>query len=585
MRSEVFWSNLIYNRPAGVGLWLQEMSMSESFAELFEESLKTIDMNSGSIITGVIVDIDNEWVTVHAGLKSEGVIPRAQFLNESGELEVTFGDTVQVAMDAVDDGFGETRLSREKAKRAESWQILENVYEKQEVIKGLISGRVKGGFTVEIRDIRAFLPGSLVDVRPLRENEQLEGRELEFKVIKLDQKRNNVVVSRRSVLEQENSEEREALLESLQEGQEVKGIVKNLTDYGAFVDLGGVDGLLHITDMAWKRIKHPGEIVAVGDEIDVKVLKFDRERNRVSLGLKQLGEDPWVAITQRYPEGARTMARVTNLTDYGCFAEIEEGVEGLVHVSEMDWTNRNIHPSKVVQVGDEVEVMVLDIDEERRRISLGIKQCQGNPWEEFAVLHGKGDKIKGYIKSITDFGIFIGLDGNIDGLVHLSDISWNEPGEQAVRRFTKGDEIETVILSIDAERERISLGLKQLEEDPFNNYVAVNERGAIVTGKVKEVDAKQAVLEMAEEVDAVLKASEISMDRVEDARNAINVGDKIEVKIISVDRKNRTLGVSIKAKDQAEEEAAVREHQSRESDVQPTTIGDLIKQQMDGGES
>ncbi len=559
--------------------------MSESFAELFEESLKTIDMNSGSIITGVIVDIDNEWVTVHAGLKSEGVIPRTQFLNETGELEVAIGDTVQVAMDAVDDGFGETRLSREKAKRAESWQILENVYEKQEVIKGLISGRVKGGFTVEIRDIRAFLPGSLVDVRPLRENEQLEGRELEFKVIKLDQKRNNVVVSRRSVLEQENSEEREALLESLQEGQEVKGIVKNLTDYGAFVDLGGVDGLLHITDMAWKRIKHPGEIVAVGDEIDVKVLKFDRERNRVSLGLKQLGEDPWVAITQRYPEGARTMARVTNLTDYGCFAEIEEGVEGLVHVSEMDWTNRNIHPSKVVQVGDEVEVMVLDIDEERRRISLGIKQCQGNPWEEFAALHAKGDKIKGYIKSITDFGIFIGLDGNIDGLVHLSDISWNEPGEQAVRRFTKGDEIETVILSIDAERERISLGLKQLEEDPFNNYVAVNERGAIVMGKVKEVDAKQAILEMAEEVDAVLKASEISMDRVEDARNAVNVGDEIEVKIVSVDRKNRTLGVSIKAKDQAEEEAAVREHQAKESEVQPTTIGDLIKQQMDGGES
>ena len=559
--------------------------MSESFAELFEESLKTVDMNSGSIITGVIVDIDNEWVTVHAGLKSEGVIPRTQFLNETGELEVAVCDTVQVAMDAVDDGFGETRLSREKAKRAESWQILENVYEKQEVIKGLISGRVKGGFTVEIRDIRAFLPGSLVDVRPLRENEQLEGRELEFKVIKLDQKRNNVVVSRRSVLEQENSEEREALLESLQEGQEVKGIVKNLTDYGAFVDLGGVDGLLHITDMAWKRIKHPGEIVAVGDEIDVKVLKFDRERNRVSLGLKQLGEDPWVAITQRYPEGARTMARVTNLTDYGCFAEIEEGVEGLVHVSEMDWTNRNIHPSKVVQVGDEVEVMVLDIDEERRRISLGIKQCQGNPWEEFAVLHAKGDKIKGYIKSITDFGIFIGLDGNIDGLVHLSDISWNEPGEQAVRRFTKGDEIETVILSIDAERERISLGLKQLEEDPFNNYVAVNERGAIVNGKVKEVDAKQAILEMAEEVEAVLKASEISMDRVEDARNAVNVGDEIEVKIISVDRKNRTLGVSIKAKDQAEEEAAVREHQAKESDVQPTTIGDLIKQQMDGGES
>ncbi|MGB0693240.1 MAG: 30S ribosomal protein S1 [Pseudomonadales bacterium] len=559
--------------------------MSESFAELFEESLRTVDMTSGSIITGVVVDIDNEWVTVHAGLKSEGVIPRNQFLNESGELEVAIGDTVQVSMDAVDDGFGETRLSREKAKRAESWQILENVYENSEVIKGLISGRVKGGFTVEIRDIRAFLPGSLVDVRPLRENETLEGREMEFKVIKLDQKRNNVVVSRRSVLEEENSAEREALLASLQEGQEVKGIVKNLTDYGAFVDLGGVDGLLHITDMAWKRIKHPGEIVAVGDEIDVKVLKFDRERNRVSLGLKQLGEDPWVAITQRYPEGARTMARVTNLTDYGCFAEIEEGVEGLVHVSEMDWTNRNIHPSKVVQVGDEVEVMVLDIDEERRRISLGIKQCQGNPWEEFAVLHNKGEKIRGYIKSITDFGIFIGLDGNIDGLVHLSDISWNEPGEQAVRRFTKGDEIETVILSIDAERERISLGLKQLEDDPFNNYIAVNERGAIVMGKVKEVDAKQAVLEMAEDVEAVLKASEISMDRVEDARNAVNVGEEIEVKIISVDRKNRSLGVSIKAKDMADEAEAVREHREKESEVAPTTIGDLIKQQMEGSDS
>jgi len=486
-------------------------------------------------------------------------------------------------MDAVDDGFGETRLSREKAKRAESWMMLENVYEKQEVVTGLISGRVKGGFTVEIQDIRAFLPGSLVDVRPLRENEQLEGREMEFKVIKLDQKRNNVVVSRRAVLEAENSVEREALLESLQEGQEVKGIVKNLTDYGAFVDLGGVDGLLHITDMAWKRIKHPGEIVAVGDEIDVKILKFDRERNRVSLGLKQLGEDPWVAITQRYPEGARTMARVTNLTDYGCFAEIEEGVEGLVHVSEMDWTNRNIHPSKVVQVGDEVEVMVLDIDEERRRISLGIKQCQGNPWEEFSVLHSKGDKIRGYIKSITDFGIFIGLDGNIDGLVHLSDISWNEQGEQAVRRFAKGDEIETIILSIDADRERISLGLKQMEEDPFNDYITVNERGAIVIGKVKEVDAKQAVLQMAAEVEAVLKASEISVERVEDARNVMSVGDDLEVKIISVDRKNRTLAVSIKAKDMADEQEAVREHREKESEVAPTTIGDLIKQQMGTG--
>ncbi len=557
--------------------------MSESFAELFEESLKTIDMNSGSIITGVVVDVDNEWVTVHAGLKSEGVIPRSQFLSDSGVMEVAVGDTVQVSMDAVDDGFGETRLSREKAKRAEAWQMLEHVYEEQEIIKGTISGRVKGGFTVEIRDVRAFLPGSLVDVRPLKESEQLEGQELEFKVIKLDQKRNNVVVSRRSVLEEENSAEREALLESLQEGQEVKGIVKNLTDYGAFVDLGGVDGLLHITDMAWKRIKHPSEIVAVGDEINVKILKFDRERNRVSLGLKQLGEDPWVAITNRYPESTRTMARVTNLTDYGCFAELEEGVEGLVHVSEMDWTNRNIHPSKVVQVGDEVEVKVLDIDEERRRISLGIKQCIGNPWEEFALQHSKNDRIKGYIKSITDFGIFIGLDGNIDGLVHLSDISWNELGEQAVRRFTKGDEIETDSHSIDAERERISLGLKQLEEDPFSNYVAVNERGAIVTGNVKEVDAKQATLVLADEVEGILKASEISMDHVEDARNAVGVGDDIEVKIISIDRKNRALGVSIRAKDLADEETAVKEHREKEVDVNPTTIGDLIKQQMDGG--
>ena len=555
--------------------------MSESFAELFEESLKTIDMQSGSIITGVIVDIDNEWITVHAGLKSEGVIPRAQFLNESGEIEVEIGDTVKVSMDAVDDGFGETRLSREKAKRAESWELLESVYESQEVITGLISGRVKGGFTVEIRDVRAFLPGSLVDVRPLRDNEQLEGKELEFKVIKLDQKRNNVVVSRRSVLEQENSAEREALLETLQEGQEVKGIVKNLTDYGAFVDLGGVDGLLHITDMAWKRIKHPGEIVDVGDEILVKVLKFDRERNRVSLGLKQLGEDPWVAITQRYPETTRTMARVTNLTDYGCFAELEEGVEGLVHVSEMDWTNRNIHPSKVVQVGDEVEVMVLDIDEERRRISLGIKQCQGNPWEAFDALHEKGDHIKGYIKSITDFGIFIGLDGNIDGLVHLSDISWNEPGEQAVRRFTKGDEIETIILSIDAERERISLSLKHLEEDPFNNYLAENDRGSIVNGKVKEVEAKQAIVSLSDQVEAVLKSSEISVDRIEDVRNVLAVDEEIEVKIVSVDRKSRNIAVSIKAKDMQEEEDAIKEHREKESDVSPTTLGDLIKQKMD----
>lgn len=556
--------------------------MSESFAELFEESLTTIDMKPGSIITGVVVDMDDDWITVHAGLKSEGIIPRSEFLNERGELEVSIGDAVKVSMDAVDDGFGETRLSREKAKRAESWLMLEQVYNDQEVIKGVISGRVKGGFTVEINDVRAFLPGSLVDVRPLRETEHLEGKELEFKVIKLDQKRNNVVVSRRSVLEEENSAEREALLENLEEGQEVKGIVKNLTDYGAFVDLGGIDGLLHITDMAWKRIKHPSEIVNVGDEISVKVLKFDRERNRVSLGLKQLGEDPWIAITKRYPEGSRVDARVTNLTDYGCFAELEEGVEGLVHVSEMDWTNRNIHPSKVVQVGDEVEVMVLDIDEERRRISLGIKQCQGNPWESFAVLHNKGDRIKGHIKSITDFGIFIGLDGNIDGLVHLSDISWNEPGEQAVRRFTKGDEIETVILSIDAERERISLGLKQLEDDPFSNYVAVNERGSIVNGTVSEVDAKSAVITLADEVEGVLKASEISVDRVEDARNALSQGSEVEVKIISIDRKNRVIGLSIKAKEMADEVTAIKEHREKVAEAtSPTTIGDLIKAQMD----
>jgi len=556
--------------------------MSESFAELFEESLKTVELKAGSIITGVVVDIDSEWVTVHAGLKSEGVIPRAQFLDESGELEIEIGATVKVAMETVDDGFGETRLSREKARRNESWEMLDKVYTDGETVKGLISGRVKGGFTVEIKDIRAFLPGSLVDVRPLRDNEQLEGQVLDFKVIKLDQKRNNVVVSRRSVLESENSEEREKLLKNLQEGHELKGIVKNLTDYGAFVDLGGIDGLLHITDMAWKRIKQPSEIVAVGDEIDVKVLKFDRERNRVSLGLKQLGEDPWLAITRRYPEGTRTMAKVTNLTDYGCFAELEEGVEGLVHVSEMDWTNRNIHPSKVVQVGDEVEVMVLDIDEDRRRISLGIKQCKGNPWEEFAALHGKGDRIKGYIKSITDFGIFIGLDGEIDGLVHLSDISWNEPGEQAVRNFTKGDEIETVVLAIDPERERISLGLKQLESDPFSDYVAQNEKGTVVTGTVKEVDARQAVLTLAEEVEGVLKASDISIDHVGDARTMLSVGDSIEVKIVGVDRKTRSLSVSIKAKDIADEQTAVREHREREvAAVTPATLGDLIKQEQD----
>jgi small subunit ribosomal protein S1 len=555
--------------------------MSESFAELFEESLKSVDMKPGSIVTGLIVDITGDWVTVHAGLKSEGVIPRSQFLNDAGEFELNVGDEVQVALEAVEDGWGETRLSREKAKRAESWTELEGAYEAGEIVKGIINGKVKGGFTVDVNSIRAFLPGSLVDVRPVRDTAHLEGKELDFKVIKLDQKRNNVVVSRRAVLEAENSAEREALLAELAEGSEVKGIVKNLTDYGAFVDLGGVDGLLHITDMAWKRIKHPSEIVNVGDEINVKVLKYDRERNRVSLGLKQLGEDPWQAITDRYPEGAKVTARVTNLTDYGCFAELEEGVEGLVHVSEMDWTNKNIHPSKVVQVGDEVNVMVLDIDEERRRISLGIKQCHTNPWEDFSGNFNKGDKVSGKIKSITDFGIFIGLDGGIDGLVHLSDISWNETGEEAVRAYKKGDEIETVILSIDPERERISLGVKQLESDPFVEFVAENDKGAIVTGTVKEVDAKGAVVELAADVEATLKASEISRDRVEDARNALNEGDSVEAKIIAVDRKNRTISLSIKSKDSEDEKVALKKIREQEQETAgPTTIGDLIKQQL-----
>ncbi|HEY3700132.1 MAG TPA: 30S ribosomal protein S1 [Spongiibacteraceae bacterium] len=559
--------------------------MSESFAELFEESLKTIEMHPGAIVTGVVIDIDDDWVTVHAGLKSEGVIPRIQFENERGELKLQIGDEVQVALEAVEDGWGETRLSREKAKRAEAWKDLEKACEQEAVVKGVINGKVKGGFTVDINTIRAFLPGSLVDVRPVRDTLHLEGKELEFKVIKLDQKRNNVVVSRRAVLEQANSAEREQLLGALQEGMAVKGVVKNLTDYGAFVDLGGVDGLLHITDMAWKRIKHPSEIVNVGDEIEVKILKFDRERNRVSLGLKQLGADPWVEITRRYPEGTRVKAKVTNLTDYGCFAELQEGVEGLVHVSEMDWTNKNIHPSKVVQVGDEVEVMVLDIDEERRRISLGIKQCQENPWDAFGRQYAKGDKISGAIKSITDFGIFIGLEGNIDGLVHLSDISWNETGEEAVRRFKKGDVIETVILSIDPERERISLGVKQMEQDPFTSFVGTNDKGSIVNGTVKEVDAKAAIITLAPEIEGVLKASEISRDKVEDARNAVKVGDSIEVKIISVDRKNRVIGLSVKAKDIEDEKEAVRAHREQETEQSaPATIGDLIKAQMQNQE-
>ncbi|MDV6318956.1 30S ribosomal protein S1 [Chromohalobacter sp. HP20-39] len=560
--------------------------MSESFAELFEQSLQDINMEPGAIVMATVVDIEGDWITVNAGLKSEGQIPVAQFRDDNGELTIAVGDEVKVALEAVEDGFGETRLSREKAKRAEAWKELEAAFEKDEIVKGVINGKVKGGFTVDVSSIRAFLPGSLVDVRPVRDTAHLEHKELDFKVIKLDPKRNNVVVSRRAVLEAENSAEREALLSTLQEGQQIDGIVKNLTDYGAFVDLGGVDGLLHITDMAWKRIKHPSEIVAVGDEVNVKVLKFDRERNRVSLGLKQLGEDPWVNIKDRYPENTRVNARVTNLTDYGCFAELEEGVEGLVHVSEMDWTNKNIHPSKVVQVGDDVEVMVLDIDEERRRISLGIKQCTTNPWEDFSARYNKGDRVSGTIKSITDFGIFIGLEGGIDGLVHLSDISWSEPGEEAVRKFKKGDEAEAVILSIDPERERISLGIKQLETDPVSEYLAVNDKGAIVTGRVVEVDAKEAHVELATDVVAVLKASEISPDRVEDARNVLNEGDSVEAKIVGVDRKNRAINLSVKAKDQVDTRRAMGKLRDQEAEPQkgPTTIGDLIKQQMGGDE-
>jgi small subunit ribosomal protein S1 len=530
--------------------------MTENFAQLFEESLKEIETRPGSIIRGTIVKVNKDNVIVDAGLKSESVISIDQFKNSAGEVEVVVGDEIDVALDATDDGFGETILSREKAKRHEAWQVLEKAYEEKETVIGVINGKVKGGFTVEVSNIRAFLPGSLVDVRPVRDTAHLEGKDLEFKVIKLDQKRNNVVVSRRAVIEAEGSAERDELLESLAEGQEVKGIVKNLTDYGAFVDLGGIDGLLHITDMAWKRVKHPSEIVNVGDEIQVKVLKFDRERTRVSLGMKQLGEDPWVAIANRYPEGSKLSGRVTNLTDYGCFVEIQEGVEGLVHVSEMDWTNKNIHPSKVVNLGDTVEVLVLEIDEERRRISLGLKQCIANPWEEFAKNFNKGDKVSGKIKSITDFGIFIGLDGGIDGLVHLSDISW-AGGEEAVREYKKGDEIDAIVLQVDPERERISLGVKQAEDDPFNMYLTDKKKGAIVNGKVTEVDAKGATIELAETVEGYLRVSDISVERIEDASTVLKVGDDVEAKFMGVDRKNRTISLSIKAKDQADEREAM----------------------------
>jgi small subunit ribosomal protein S1 len=557
--------------------------MTQSFAEMFEESLVNQDLRRGAVVTGTVVDIQSDSVIVNAGLKSEGVIPIEEFKNTSGDIEVEVGDEVEVSLEAIEDGFGETKLSREKAKRDEVWRRLEKAFENEDIVKGIISGKVKGGFTVDIEEIRAFLPGSLVDVRPVRDPVFLEGKELEFKVIKLDQRRNNVVVSRRAVVETEFSAEREALLESLQEGITIKGIVKNLTDYGVFVDLGGIDGLLHITDMAWKRVKHPSEIVNVGDEIDVKVLKFDRERNRVSLGMKQLGQDPWADLARRYPASSRLFGKITNIADYGCFVEIEEGVEGLVHVSEMDWTNKNVNPAKVVHIGQEVEVTVLDIDEERRRISLGIKQCFPNPWDEFGATRNKGDIVKGTIKSITDFGIFIGLDGEIDGLVHLSDISWHEAGEEAVRKFTKGDEIEAVVLSVDPERERISLGVKQLEKDPFSNFVAEHAKGSFVRGVVKEVDAKAAIIDLGDGVDGTLRASELSRDRIEDARTILTVGEEIEAKFMGVDRKSRAIMLSIKAKDFDEEKSMMQDYGSGSAEA-TTNLGDVLKQHMNEDE-
>ncbi|HZC38662.1 MAG TPA: 30S ribosomal protein S1 [Sphingomicrobium sp.] len=554
--------------------------MTESFAELFEQSIASQRIRPGTILNGLIVEVGQDYVIVNVGLKSEAVIPSEQFKNEKGEIEVAVGETVEVALDSVEDGSGETRLSREKAKRARTWTRLETAFEKQEVVIGIITGRVKGGFTVEIDNVRAFLPGSLVDVRPVRDPSYLENKPLAFKVIKLDQKRNNVVVSRRAVVEQEYSAERSALLDNLQEGAAVKGVVKNLTDYGAFVDLGGIDGLLHITDMAWKRVKHPSEVVKVGEEIDVRILKFDRERQRVSLGLKQLGADPWQNIARRYPANTRLFGKVTNIADYGCFVEIEEGVEGLVHVSEMDWTNKNVNPAKVVHVGQEVEVMVLDIDEERRRISLGVKQCKTNPWKEFAENYNRGDKVSGQIKSITDFGIFIGLAGGIDGLVHLSDISWDMPGEEAVRSYQKAQQVDAMVLSIDPERERISLGIKQLAKDPFSAYIAEHPKGSIVTGVVREVDAKGAIIDLGNGVDGQLRASELSRDRVEDARLLLKVGEEVEAKFTGVDRKGRSISLSIKAKDIHEEQEAMQNY--RTDSPTGTSLGDLLKEQISG---
>ncbi len=553
--------------------------MSESFAELFEESLIKTEMRPGAMLMGTVVDIENDMVIVSTHSKSEGVIPKWQFLNNDGELEVAIGDEVEVALDLFEDGLGATLLSRDKAKKNKAWSELENAFEKEATIIGRITGKVRGGFTVAVGALRAFLPGSLVDVRPIRDTTFLENRDLEFKVIKIDQKRNNVVLSRRAVVEKEYSAEREELLKTLEEGAVVTGVVKNLTDYGAFIDLGGIDGLLHITDMAWRRVRHPSECVEIGQEIKVKVLKYDKDKNRVSLGMKQMGEDPWQNIARRYPAGTRVFGKVNNLTDYGCFVEIEEGVEGLVHVSEMDWTNKNVNPSKLVQLGDEVEVMVLEIDEERRRISLGMKQCKTNPWDEFAATHNKGDKISGKIKSITDFGIFIGLDGGIDGLVHMSDISWADEGEASVREFKKGDELETVILAVDSERERISLGIKQLEQDPFQNFLATHEKGSLVKGTVKEVDAKGAVITLADNVEGYLRASEIQRDRVEDARTLLKEGDELEAKFIGVDKKSKSISLSIKAKDSDEESHTIKDHSQQSVSAASTpTFADIFKQ-------
>ncbi len=558
------------------------LSTTESFAALFEESLSRQEMRAGEVITAEVVRIDQNFVVVNAGLKSESYIAIEEFKNDRSELEVSPGDYVAVAIEALEDGYGETRLSREKAKRLAAWQDLEKAMEEGRLVEGLVSGKVKGGLTVMINGIRAFLPGSLVDIRPVKDTNPFEGKQLEFKVIKLDRKRNNVVVSRRAVLEESQGEERQKLLETLKEGSVVKGIVKNITDYGAFVDLGGIDGLLHITDLAWRRVKHPTEVVNVGDELEAKVLKFDQEKNRVSLGLKQLGEDPWVGLSRRYPTGTRLFGKISNLTDYGAFIEIESGIEGLVHVSEMDWTNKNVHPAKVVQVGDEVEVMILEIDEDRRRISLGMKQCKPNPWEEFAQNANKGDKVRGQIKSITDFGIFIGLAGGIDGLVHMSDLSWSEPGEDAVSKYKKGDEVEAVVLSIDVERERISLGIKQLEGDPFSNYVSTHDKGSVVQGVVTAIDPKGAVVTLDGNVEAYLRASEVSRDRVEDIRSHLKEGDEVSTMIINIDRKNRNINLSIKAKDAAEEAEAVQKHSSdsQRAGAGTTNLGALLKAKL-----